>query len=110
MNDMEKAGERILEYGCESVLIKGGGLQELKGKDFFIDKKGNSYWLKNKFIDTKNTHGSGCTLSAAICSQLALGIDLLESVNKAKAFIEKSLINSYKIGAGPGPLGHHQSY
>ena len=110
MNDMEKATERILDYGCKSVLIKGGGIQELKGKDFFVDKKGNSYWLKNKFIDTQNSHGSGCTLSAAICSHLALGLDLLESVNKAKTFIEKSLINSYKIGAGPGPLGHYQSY
>jgi len=110
MNDIEKAGKRILEYGCKSVLIKGGGIQELKGKDFYIDKKGNNYWLKNKFIDTNNTHGSGCTLSAAICSHLALGLDLLESIKNAKSFIEKSLINSYKIGAGPGPLGHYQQY
>ena len=110
INDVEKAGEKILEYGCKAVLIKGGGIQELKGKDFFIDKKGNHYWLKNKFIDTNNTHGSGCTLSAAICSHLALGMDILESVNYAKRFIEKSLTNSYKIGAGPGPLGHHQQH
>ncbi len=107
-SDVEKAGERILEYGCKSVLIKGGGIQKLKGKDFFIDKKGNNCWLKNKFIDTNNTHGSGCTLSAAICSYLALGKDLLESINNSKSFIEKSLIGSYKIGSGPGPLGHYQ--
>jgi len=109
-NDVEKASETILDYGCKSVLIKGGGIQELKGKDFFMDNKGKHYWLKNKFIDTENTHGSGCTLSAAICSHLALGVNLLESVKNAKIFIEKSLINSYKIGDGPGPLGHHQSY
>lgn len=108
MTDVEKAGERILEYGCKSVLIKGGGIQKLKGKDFFIDNEGNNYWLKNKFIDTNNTHGSGCTLSAAICGYLSLGEDLLESINHSKSFIEKSLINSYKIGSGPGPLGHHQ--
>ena len=108
MNHMEKAAERILEYGCKSVLIKGGGIQKLKGKDFFIDNEGNNYWLKNKFIDTNNTHGSGCTLSAAICSNLTLGLDLMDSIKNAKSFIEKSLINSYKIGAGPGPLGHHQ--
>ncbi len=108
INDVEKAGETILKYGCKSVLIKGGGIQELKGKDFFIDKKGNKYWIKNKFIDTNNTHGSGCTLSAAICSQLSLGKELLESIKNAKSFIEKSLINSYQIGDGPGPLGHHQ--
>ena len=108
IDDVEKAGEKILDYGCKSVLIKGGGIQKLKGKDFFIDKTGNNCWLKNKFIDTNNTHGSGCTLSAAICGHLALGKDLLESINNSKSFIEKSLISSYKIGAGPGPLGHHQ--
>ena len=54
------------------------------------------------------THGSGCTLSAAICSYIALGFNLIESINKAKSFIEKSLEKSYKIGSGPGPLGHYQ--
>jgi len=55
----------------------------------------------------KNTHGSGCTLSAAICGYKALGIELLDSIQKAKLFVEKSLLNSYKIGSGPGPLGHN---
>ena len=48
-----------------------------------------------------------CTLSAAICGYKALGCDLLDSIQKAKLFVEKSLENSYKIGSGPGPLGHH---
>ena len=106
INDIEKAGENILKYGCKSVLIKGGGINNLKGKDFYIDYKGNKYWLENKYIDTNNTHGSGCTLSAAICSYLALGIDLLEAIKNAKYYIEKSLKNSYQVGSGPGPLGH----
>lgn len=107
-DDIEIAGEKILEYGVRSVLIKGGGLKNLKGKDFFVNKNGFKIWLKNKFIDTLNTHGSGCTLSAAICGNRALGNDLLDSVQNAKSFVERSLKESYKIGSGPGPLGHYQ--
>ena len=79
----------------------------MKGKDFFLDLNGRNEWLFNNFINTKNTHGSGCTLSAAICGYKALGFDLFNSIQKAKLFVEKSLDNSYKIGSGPGPLGHH---
>ena len=93
--------------GAKAVLIKGGGLKNMKGKDFFLDSNGRKEWLLNNFINTKNTHGSGCTLSAAICSYKALGFELLDSIQKAKLFVEKSLLNSYKIGSGPGPLGHH---
>ena len=104
--DLEKSAKKILKFGPRAVLIKGGGLAPLKGKDFYIDYSGKSNWLINKFIKTTNTHGSGCTLSAAICAYLALGFNLIESVKKAKGFIERSLENSYKIGTGPGPLGH----
>ena len=106
--DIEISAHEILKLGPKAVLIKGGGLNFLKGKDFYIDKDGNRDWLINKFINTSNTHGSGCTLSAAICSYVALGFNLIESIKKAKYFIEKSLEKSYKIGSGPGPLGHYQ--
>ena len=106
--DIEKSAQEILKMGPKAVLIKGGGLNSLKGKDFYIDKDGNRDWLINKVINTSNTHGSGCTLSAAICSYVALGFNLIESIKKAKYFIEKSLEKSYKIGSGPGPLGHYQ--
>ena len=59
-------------------------------------------------MNTSNTHGSGCTLSAAICSYVALGFNLIKSIKKAKSFIERALERSYKIGSGPGPLGHFQ--
>ena len=106
--DIEISAQEILKLGPKAVLIKGGGLKSLKGKDFYIDREGKRDWLINKFINTSNTHGSGCTLSAAICSYIALGFNLIESIKKAKSFIEKSLRKSYKIGSGPGPLGHHQ--
>tara|TARA_Y100001968_G_scaffold303939_1_gene318532 strand:- start:584 stop:1363 length:780 start_codon:yes stop_codon:yes gene_type:complete len=105
--DIETSAQNILKLGPKAVLIKGGGLNSLKGKDFYIDKTGKRGWLTNKFVDTSNTHGSGCTLSAAICSYVALGFNLKESVVKAKYFIERSLEKSYKIGSGPGPLGHY---
>ena len=106
--DIEISAQEILKLGPKAVLIKGGGLNNLKGKDFYIDKIGKRNWFMNKFVNTLNTHGSGCTLSAAICSYLALGFNLIESINKAKYFIERSLEKSYKIGSGPGPLGHYQ--
>ena len=106
--DIETSAQEILKLGPKAVLIKGGGLNSLKGKDFYLDKDGNRDWLINKVINTSNTHGSGCTLSAAICSYVALGFNLIDSIKKAKYFIEKSLEKSYKIGSGPGPLGHYQ--
>ena len=106
--DIEISSQELLKLGPKAVLIKGGGLKSLKGKDFYFDREGKRDWFINKFINTSNTHGSGCTLSAAICSYIALGFNLIESIKKAKSFIEKSLEKSYKIGSGPGPLGHHQ--
>jgi len=105
--DIESAARNIIGMGAKAVLIKGGGLKDMKGKDFFLDLNGRKEWLLNNEIFTKNTHGSGCTLSAAICGYRALGFELLVSIKKAKLFVEKSLEKSYKIGAGPGPLGHH---
>jgi len=106
--DLENSAEIIIKLGAKAVLIKGGGLNDMKGKDFYLDVNGKRKWFINKFINTENTHGSGCTLSASICGYQALGFDLIESIQRAKLFIEKSLNKSYKIGSGPGPLGHIQ--
>ena len=108
--DIESSAQRIIKLGAKAVLIKGGGLKNMKGKDFYLDINGKRKWFFSKFINTQNTHGSGCTLSAAICGYQALGFDQIESIQRAKLFIEKSLSNSYQIGAGPGPLGHAQSH
>ena len=105
--DIENAARYIIGMGAKAVLIKGGGLKNMKGNDFYLDLNGRKEWLLNNFINTENTHGSGCTLSAAICGYTALGFELLDAIQKAKLFVEKSLENSYKIGSGPGPLGHY---
>ncbi len=106
--DIENAAKEIIQLGAKAVLIKGGGLKNMKGNDFYLDTQGRKYWFNNKFVNTQNTHGSGCTLSAAICAYRALGLDLINSIKKAKLFIQQSLENSYQIGSGPGPLGHYQ--
>ena len=105
--DIETSAQKILLLGPKAVLIKGAGINHLKGKDFYIDKTGKRNWITNKFINTSDTHGSGCTLSAAICSYVALGFTLIESIEKGKKFTERCLEKSYKIGSGPGPLGHY---
>ena len=107
--DIERSAHYIIELGAKAVLIKGGGLKDMQGKDFYFDISGKRKWFTNKFVNTKNTHGSGCTLSAGICGYQALGFDLIESIKRTKVFIERSLEKSYKIGSGPGPLGHYQS-
>ena len=106
--DIETAGKKLLALGCQSVLIKGGGLNKFKGKDFFTNYEGVSKWIISEPIKTSNSHGSGCTLSAAICSHRALGLNLLEAIERSKIFVCESLEKSYKIGSGPGPLGHFQ--
>ena len=105
--DIENSARNIISLGAKAVLIKGGGLKGMKGKDFFLDVNGRNHWLVSNYVNTVNTRGSGCTLSAAICGYIALGFESLDAIQKAKIFVEKSLRNSYKIGAGPGPLGHH---
>ena len=92
--------------GAKAVLAKGGGLP---GKERGIDVWYDGQAIKtlfNKTIDTKNTHGTGCTLSAAICANLALGKDLWQSVVNAKDYVTCALEHSLDIGAGNGPVGH----
>jgi hydroxymethylpyrimidine/phosphomethylpyrimidine kinase len=103
---MQQAAAKIWELGGSRVLIKGGGLAgKLKGIDVWFDGKD---WeiLSAKPIETKNTHGTGCTLSAAIAANLALGKDLWSAVQAAKNYVTTALQYALDIGAGNGPVGH----
>ncbi len=92
--------------GAKVVLAKGGGLSgKEKGIDIWYDGQ-TVETLFNKTVDTKNTHGTGCTLSAAICANLALGKDIWQSVVDAKSYVTNALEHSLNIGAGNGPVGH----
>jgi hydroxymethylpyrimidine/phosphomethylpyrimidine kinase len=102
--EMEKAARKIFEMGPENVLIKGGHLDD-EATDILFDGTDIKY-LKSKRVDTKNTHGTGCTLSAAIASNLAKGYSMAEAVTKAKEYITVAIENSLSIGKGVGPTNH----
>jgi hydroxymethylpyrimidine/phosphomethylpyrimidine kinase len=104
--DVERAAARLLALGPAAVLIKGGGLSELRGRDYLLDQGGAGQWLAHAAIDTPHTHGSGCTLGAAITAQRAHGRPLAEAVVEAKRFVEGGLRRALAIGAGQGPLCH----
>lgn len=101
---MEKAAAIIMKMGPKNVLMKGGHL-EGEALDILYSKEKVSYF-SSKRIKTKNTHGTGCTLSSAIASNLALGYTLEESVKKAKDFIQIAIEHSLDIGKGVGPTHH----
>lgn len=103
--DIERAALKIKELGAKSVLIKGGhGCGDDCIDTLYFD--GEFYKFISKRIESKNTHGTGCTLSSAIASYLALGYSIPKSVEKAKRYTVKAIKNSFKLGHGIGPLGH----
>ncbi len=99
----EEAAERILETGVHSVLIKGGHADGAECRDYWTDGR-QSLWLSSPRIDTRATHGTGCILSSAIASALALGQDIPEAIATAKTFINQCLKSPADLGAGHGPM------
>ena len=102
--DMEKAAIEISKMGCKSVLIKGGHLEGDALDILYTNNK--FYYFNNKRINTKNTHGTGCTLSSAIASNLALGDDISDAVKKGKDYVTLAIENSLNLGSGNGPTNH----
>lgn len=102
--DMEKAAIEISKMGCKSVLIKGGHLEGDALDILYTNNK--FYYFNNKRINTKNTHGTGCTLSSAIASNLALGDDISNAVKKGKDYVTLAIENSLNLGSGNGPTNH----
>ena len=101
---MEAAARAISEtYGC-AVLRKGG--HQINDADDLLWRDGAGKWFRGKRIDNPNTHGTGCTLSSAIASNLAKGYGLDEAVERAKAYISGALGAMLDLGAGSGPMNH----
>lgn len=111
VEDLESVAERILAFGPGAVLIKGGHFRENRAWaiDWYFDGNGCRE-LRAPRIVTSNTHGTGCTLSAAITAYLAQGKPLLEACTLAKEYVTGALQHSLRIGSGPGPLGHFWRY
>lgn len=102
--DMEEAAARIAEAFEGAILIKGGHLADTAND--LLYQNGGCRWFTGEHIDSSNTHGTGCTLSSAIASNLALGFSLEESVERAKAYITGALRAGLDLGRGSGPLNH----
>ena len=102
--DMELAARTISErYGC-AVLCKGG--HKINDADDLLWRDGAGKWFRGRRINNPNTHGTGCTLSSAIASNLAKGYDLDASVERAKAYISGALAAMLDLGKGSGPMNH----
>lgn len=105
---MQTAGKQILEMGTKAVLVKGGHLDQDELISFLIQRDKPTEHFSSPRIDTKNTHGSGCTLSSAIASYLAQGFSLSESVKNAQDYVDQAIFmaKDLEIGKGNGPLNH----
>lgn len=103
-DSMELAARAISNEFHISVLLKGGHRVEDANDLLYTDDK--TQWLKGERIDNPNTHGTGCTLSSAIASNLAKGYDLTDSVIRAKSYLTDALRADLNLGKGSGPLDH----
>lgn len=104
--DMEAAAQSIYQLGPRAVLVKGGGMADpLRGVDVWFDGK-EVVVLATETVDTLHTHGTGCTLSAAIAAHLALGSAPRLAVEAAKDYVTLALKHALPLGHGQGPVGH----
>jgi hydroxymethylpyrimidine/phosphomethylpyrimidine kinase len=108
---IESQGKRLLAMGCRAVLIKGGHGQGTESIDYLIDGNG-IIALAAPRIATKNTHGTGCSLSSAIAAGLAKGDDMETAVRNAKAWVSAAIAaaDRFEVGHGNGPIHHFHGF
>ncbi|KAJ3259827.1 hypothetical protein HK103_001718 [Boothiomyces macroporosus] len=131
LDDLKRIAKKIASYGSQIVLLKGGHVPfDINGNTISIEatldpvNQDESYYLidlvyskeddeffelKNKFVKTKNNHGTGCTVSAAIAANLAKGFSPREAIVQAIEFVQIAIQTSFDIGFGNGPLNHFHS-
>ena len=97
----------LLALGCQSVLVKGGHQNGPQSCDYWLDKTDQQVFSSHR-IDSKNTHGTGCTLSSAIASYLAQGYSLTAAIESAKNYITQAIHHgkTLRVGRGNGPVQH----
>ncbi len=108
-NDDPMIAEKLLQLGAEAILLKGGHQPGDSSDDLLMfNQPHQEIWLKSPRINSKNTHGTGCTLSAAIAANLAKGISLVESCRMAKEYLYNAISASQliSVGHGHGPVHH----
>ena len=105
---MIKAGQILVNFGAKNVLIKGGHLNSNQIKDIFINKEIIKVF-KSKKYKSKNTHGTGCTLSSAIAANLSCGKDLIKSCELGIKYVNEAIKSNLNFGKGNGPINHLNS-
>ena len=111
-DDLQRAADALRDLGARAVLVKGGHLEERRqatgdrrqAVDVFLDETGEITILRGEWIDSRNTHGTGCVLAAAIASGLAQGWPLAEAVRHAKVFVANAIRHAPGLGRGHGPV------
>ncbi|KGO86949.1 hydroxymethylpyrimidine kinase [Flavobacterium rivuli WB 3.3-2 = DSM 21788] len=108
VNDMETAGKIIMEQGCKALLLKGGHLQQNQLTSLLFAADGTIKRFTSHKIETKNMHGSGCTLSSAIAAYIARGETLAQAVALAQDYVHGAILHGKDVttGKGHGPLNH----
>ncbi len=109
IEDMIKAGKLLIKLGANNVLIKGGHLKSNQMKDILLNKKKIKVF-KSKKYGSKNTHGTGCTLSSAIATYLSCGKDLIKSCELGIKYVNESIKSNLNFGKGNGPINHLNSF
>ncbi|GEK57524.1 bifunctional hydroxymethylpyrimidine kinase/phosphomethylpyrimidine kinase [Marinococcus halophilus] len=105
LEDMEAAAKKIVdELGARAALVKGGHMKEDAVDILYVD--GDIHYFRSPRTDTKHTHGTGCTLSAAIAAKLARGKSIYLAVQESKEYITNAISNPLEIGKGNGPVNH----
>lgn len=111
--DPNDQADKLISMGCRNVLIKGGDSANSDFKtDLLACSNGERVLLSLPAIESKNTHGTGCTLSSAIASNLGKGLSLKESVERAKEYVHQAIVTgrNLHIGSGHGPVNHFYAW
>jgi len=108
VNDMIKAGQSLINFGAKNVLIKGGHLKSNQINDVLLNRKIIKIY-KSKKYKSKNTHGTGCTLSSAIAVNLSCGKDLIKSCELGIKYVNEAIKSNLNFGKGNGPINHLNS-
>ena len=104
-DDLRRAGEDLLRRGAKAVLMKGGHVAGARVVDVLMTSKGEATFEGDR-IDTRHTHGTGCTLASACATGLAQGLPLEEAVSRAWGYVREAIARAPGLGAGHGPLDH----
>ena len=107
--DMIKAGKILINLGAKNVLIKGGHLKSNQIYDILLNKKIIKVFRSKKY-NSKNTHGTGCTLSSAIATYLSCGKDLIRSCELGIKYVNEAIRSNLNLGKGNGPINHLNSF